>query len=125
MTLLCPLLHARDARCAPPYILHIFLLVSPPIGSDRPPWAAGEFIIVDQVALTRQGDNRFGSIHPSVCVSACVSVSSFVCTLTAESLVGALTITSPSRLCVCNQGAYADNFVDVVDRLLLVIFRDV
>ncbi len=28
------------------YILHIFLLVSPPIGSDQPLWAAGELFIL-------------------------------------------------------------------------------
>ncbi len=41
-------------------------------------------LIIDRVALAKQGDNRIGSIHPSICLSVHPSVC--VCLLTLSHL---------------------------------------
>ena len=65
------------------------------------------WIIIDHVALAKQGDNALGSIHPFVCLFACPLL--FVASLQVQGV----------RPYVCNQWAYADDRADVVDRLLI------
>ena len=54
-----------------------------------------------------EGDNALASVRP------------FVCALTAEDTTFIRVISSLRCLCVCNQWVYADNRVNVVDRLLI------
>ncbi len=37
-------------------------------------WVCDHIVIIDRVALAKQGDNVLGSVRPSVCVSACLFV---------------------------------------------------
>ncbi len=71
-------------------------------------------IIIDRVALAKQGDNGIGSVRPSVCVCVCV------CVCCAAKSNRSHYQSSGVRLCVCDQWAYAGNCADAVDRLLII-----
>ena len=73
-------------------------------------------IFIDRIALAKQGDNRIGSVRPSVCLSVCPSVRPSVNALTAEPFYQSMVFC----LCVCNQGAFIENSADAVDQLLIV-----
>ncbi len=64
-------------------------------------------MFIDHVALAKQGDNELHSVCQSI--SQCVSLYACWERVNGKSLC----------LCVCKQGAYAENLTKAVDRLLI------
>ncbi len=64
------------------------------------------WLIIDRIAVVKQGYNALGSVYPSVCPSVYL----FVC-------AGKSNKGNFKFLCVCNQGAYMYNHADAVDQL--------
>ncbi len=85
-------------------------------------------IFIDRVALAKQGDNRIGSVRPSVCPSVCPSVRPSVRLSVRPSVRPSVsqqwattTITSLKVIVFVSviSGRFADNRADAVDRLLI------